>query len=158
MTIQAESTVHTRRLRYLGYANVAFGILSFVGWALPGPQTVQHFWAILDGSGAASGDPIFTFFAGVMKAGVVLVVAVFWLTSLVALANGYFILRRRRYRVCLILSGVSVIGTLFGVLLGIVSLVVLTRDWARAQFSDAVQVGNQGVTAPESPSGACDDG
>jgi hypothetical protein len=125
---------NSKRLDYLGYVNVGWGILSMALWALPGPWMIQVSWQILDGRQIPH-DPVGASMITIMRVGVVLVVILFWLFSLVSLVNGYLILKRRRYRTCIALSGISIVGTPIGLVIGIVSLVMLSQGWAKDLFS-----------------------
>ena len=126
---------NAKRLDYVAYANLTFGALSFLLWALPGPWAIQTMWQIMDRMQSRSGGP--SAMIGIMNAGVVVIVVLFWLFSTVSIVNGYLILKRRRLGTCFVLSCVSIFGTLFGVVVGIISLAVLSQDWARDLFTGA---------------------
>ena len=130
--MQEEKSI--RRLNLVAYFNIGLGAFSLLAWALPGPWTIHVFWQALERSAVSPGDAFGSAMVSVMKALVVLVVLIFWVLSAVSIANGYLILKRRRHRLCVILSGVSIFGTPLHLILGIISLVALTRDWARSQF------------------------
>ena len=126
---------NAKKLDYVAYANLVAGTLSFVLWALPGPWAIQTMWQLMDQMQARHGDSGPTIMIAVMKGGILVVVILFWLFSAVSVLNGYLILKRRRYGTCFALSIISIFGTLFGVVVGIVSLAILGQDWARALFT-----------------------
>ena len=129
----------TRRLNYVAYANIGLGMFILFAWALPGPWMVPNFWHGLDQSLAGKTDPVLATFVTLMKAMVVVVIVCFWVFSAVSLVNGYLILKRRRHQLCMILSGVSIAGGPPGMVVGIISLVVLNRDWVRRLFRESAE-------------------
>ena len=129
-----------KRLNWVAYTNLGLGVFSLVAWALPGPWAIRFFWQALDQAAAGGTDTFAVIVTGVMKVMAVLVVLCFWVFSGVSLVNGYLILMRRRHRLCLILSGLSALGTPLGLIVGVVSVIVLTQDGVRGLFADQSRV------------------
>ena len=139
---------NAKRLDYVAYANLAAGALSFVLWALPGPWMIQTMWQVMERMQSRSGGPGSSVMSGIMKTGIVVVVVLFWLFSSVSVVNGYLILKRRRFGTCYALSIISIFGTLFGVVVGIASLAVLSQDRARGLFAVAPAAGSDTSQSP----------
>jgi len=93
-----------RRLNRVAYANIALGLLTLFVWAIPGPAMVPSFWQHIDRTSLANPSSAGTMIV-VFKVAIVFFVVLFWLLSAVSLANGFLILKRRRHRLCMILSG-----------------------------------------------------
>jgi hypothetical protein len=125
-----------KRLNRVAYANVGLGLLTLFLWAIPGPGMVPTFWQYIDRDFHSTSEPVVAKIGMALKVVIVLVVVQFWLLSLISLANGFLILKRRRYRLCMIFSGVSLLGTPFHLILGIISLATLGNDWARKRFAN----------------------
>lgn len=142
----------SRRVDSLAYANLGSGLLSLVLWAVPAVGTLGEFWSRVDRVG---GNPFVVFlFALVFKVGTLVVVLLFWTSSALFFANGYLMLRRRRFGVCTTLSAILIgLSPIFGWIVGTMSLATLRRDWARLQFVESVQPPRTTqATPPESTS------
>lgn len=124
-----------RRLNRIAYANIGLGLFTLFVWAIPGPGMVPSFWRHIDQDFHVQSDPVGAKFAMFIKIAIVVVVVVFWLLSAVSLTNGILILKRRRHRLCMVLSGISLLGTPFNLIVGIISLVTLSNDGARNLFA-----------------------
>jgi hypothetical protein len=125
-----------KRLNRTAYINIGLGLLTFFVWAIRGPGFIPTFWQLIDHDFHPHSDPVVTTMATVFKVAVVIVVVGFWLLSALSLTNGILILKRRRHRLCIVLSGVSLLGTPLHLIVGIISLVTLNNDWARMLFAD----------------------
>jgi hypothetical protein len=130
-----------KRLNYVAYANIGLGLFSFFAWALPGPCMLRFFWHDLDQTIVGRTDQTLVAIVSFMKAMTVVVVLCFWIFSIISLVNGYLILKRRRHRLCMILSGISIAGNPLGMIVGVISLVVLNKEWARHLFMESSQIG-----------------
>ena len=100
---------------------------------------VPSFWRHIDQDFHGSPDAASTAFATFFKVAIVFFVVVFWLLSAVSLANGILILKRKRHRLCMWLSGISLLGTPLNLVVGILSLVTLNNAWARNLFAHGRQ-------------------
>src|SRR5262249_4631174 len=130
---------HSRRLNRIAYANIGLGLLTLFLWAIPGPAYVPKFWRSIDHDFLGTSDPAAATIATILKAVIVVFVVAFWMLSAVSLANGVLMLKRRRYRLCMIFSGVSLLGTPLHLILGILTLVTLNNAWARDLFAKGRQ-------------------
>ena len=127
---------NAKRLNRIAYANIGLGLLTFFLWAVRGPGYVPTFWQHIDHDFRGTSDPVAATMATVFKVAIVVVVVAFWLLSILSVTNGILIFKRRRHRLCMILPGVSLLGTPFHLILGILSLVTLNNAWARNLFAN----------------------
>jgi|SRR5215813_9217317 len=127
---------NARKLNRIAYANIALGLLTFFLWAVPGPGYVPTFWEQIEHEFRGTSDPVAATMATVFKVAIVVVVVAFWLLSILSVTNGILIFKRRRHRLCMILSGVSLLGTPLHLILGILSLVTLNKARARSLFAN----------------------
>jgi len=125
-----------RRLNRVAYANIGLGLLTLFVWAIPGPAMVPSFWRHIDQDFHGQSGTV----AMVIKVTVVIVVVGFWLLSAVSLVNGFLILKRRRHRLCMILSGISLLGTPLNLIVRILSLTALNNPCARNVFANGSRV------------------
>ena len=140
MATITDSERHARRLNWIGYANIGLGLFTLFVWAIPGPLMVPSFWQHVEHDFRPQSDPIGAKLAIIVKIAIVAVVVMFWLISAVSLTNGILILKRRRHRACMILSGISLLGTPLNLIVGILSLVTLNNVWARNLFANGRHV------------------
>lgn len=66
-----------------------------------------------------------------------------WAFAIALAVSGYFLMQRRQYMFCLIMAGISCIFTPFGTVLGVFTIVVLSRPSVKNLF-------NYGVPAEQS--------
>lgn len=125
-----------RRLNRVAYANIGLGLLTLFVWAIPGPAMVPSFWRLIDQDFHGQSDPSAGTISIIFKVVVVFFVVLFWLLSAISLANGFLILKRRRHRLCMILSGLSLLGTPLNLIVRILSLTALSNARARSVFAN----------------------
>jgi uncharacterized membrane protein YwzB len=131
-----EEQRHEKRLNWTAYANIGLGLFTLLAWAIPGPVMAPSLWRNIDQDFHGESDPVVVTMAMVFKVGIVVIVVVFWLLSAVSLTNGVLIPKRTRHQLCMILSGISLLGTPFHLIVGIFSLITLNNDWARKLFAN----------------------
>ena len=128
-----------RRLNWAAYANIGLGLLMLL-WAVPGAKAIPSFWRDIDQELNGQSDPGAAILAMLIKVLIAVSILLFWPAAAVPLTNGFLILKRKRYRLCRILSGISLLGTPFHLIIGIFSLSLLNKDWAKKLFANDGQV------------------
>jgi len=63
-----------------------------------------------------------------------LIIFLGWAFAICLAISGYFLMNKRHYMFCLIMAGISCIFTPFGTVLGVFSIVVLTRPSVKQLF------------------------